>query len=135
MRKNNCGLESAFVFQQNIDMRCTRDIPCPCCGGKLQLDRSKSSPWHDRYTCRKCGRTFAVKYNWILLFIEMFAVLKVLDLLSRAIAGRLVFTVNLQLAALLIEAGLALLLSRFQPWILLKLKIMRFVDMEEEKLS
>lgn len=65
----------------------------------------------------------------------MFAVLKVLDLLSRAIAGRLVFTVNLQLAALLIEAGLALLLSRFQPWILLKLKIMRFVDTEEEKLS
>lgn len=65
----------------------------------------------------------------------MFAVLKVLDLLSRAIAGRLVFTVNLQLAALLIEAGLALLLSRFQPWLLLKLKIMRFVDTEEEKLS
>jgi len=65
----------------------------------------------------------------------MFAVLKVLDLLSRAIAGRLVFTVNLQLAALLIEAGLALLLCRFQPWLLLKLKIMRFVDTEEEKLS
>lgn len=76
-----------------------------------------------------------MKYNWILLFIEMFAVLKVLDLLSRAIAGRMVFTVNLQLAALLIEAGLALLLSRFQPWLLLKLKIMRFVDTEEEKLS
>ena len=76
-----------------------------------------------------------MKYNWILLFIEMFVVLKLLDLLSRAIAGRLVFTVNLQLAALLIEAGLALLLSRFQPWILLKLKIMRFVDTEEEKLS
>ncbi|MDD6600563.1 MAG: hypothetical protein PUE98_08900 [Galactobacillus timonensis] len=76
-----------------------------------------------------------MKYNWILLFIEMFAVLKVLDLLSKAIAGRLVFTVNLQLAALLIEAGLALLLSRFQPWLLLKLKIMRFVDTEEEKLS
>lgn len=114
-------------------MRCTRDIPCPCCGGKLQLDRSKSSPWHDRYTCRKCGRTFAVKYNWILLFIEMFAVLKVLDLLSRAIAGRLVFTVNLQLAALLIEAGLALLLSRFQPWILLKANIMRFVEVDEGK--
>ncbi|MDD5851123.1 MAG: hypothetical protein PUC87_03095 [Galactobacillus timonensis] len=76
-----------------------------------------------------------MKYNWILLFIEMFAVLKVLDLLSKAIAGRLVFTVNLQLAALLIEAGLALLLSRFQPRLLLKLKIMRFVDTEEEKLS
>ncbi|MCI6754990.1 MAG: hypothetical protein MR584_08415 [Galactobacillus timonensis] len=34
-----------------------------------------------------------------------------------------------------IEAGLALLLSRFQPQLLLKLKIMRFVDTEEEKLS
>ncbi len=116
-------------------MRRTRDLPCPHCGGKLQLDQSKSSPGHDRYTCRKCSRTFAVKYNWILLFIEMFAVLKVLDLLSRAIAGRLVFTGNLQLAAFLIEAGLALLLSRFQPRLLLKLKIMRFVDTEEEKLS
>lgn len=76
-----------------------------------------------------------MKYNWILLFIEMFAVLKVLDLLSRAIAGRMVFTVDLQLAAFLIEIGLALLLSRFQPRLLLKLKIMRFVDTEEEKLS
>ena len=75
-----------------------------------------------------------MKYNWILLFIEMFAVLKVLDLLSRAIAGRMVFTVNLQLAAFLIEIGLALIFSRFQPWILLKLKIMRFVEVEEGKL-
>ena len=115
-------------------MKCTPNLLCPCCGGKLQLDRSKSSPWHDRYTCRKCSRTFAVKYNWILLFIEMFVVLKVLDLLSRAIAGRMVFTVDLQLAAFLIEIGLALLLSRFQPRLLLKLKIMRFVDTEEEKL-
>ncbi|WP_102343089.1 hypothetical protein [Galactobacillus timonensis] len=76
-----------------------------------------------------------MKYNWILLFIEMFVVLKLLDLLSRAIAGRMVFTVDLQLAAFLIEIGLALIFSRFQPWLLLKLKIMRFVDTEEEKLS
>ena len=75
-----------------------------------------------------------MKYNWILLFIEMFAVLKVLELLSRAIAGRMVFTVNLQLAAFLIEIGLALIFSRFQPWLLLKLKIMRFVEVEEGKL-
>ena len=115
-------------------MKCTPNLPCPCCGGKLQLDQSKSSLWHDRYTCRKCSRTFAVKYNWILLFIEMFVVLKVLDLLSRAIAGRMVFTVDLQLAAFLIEIGLALLLSRFQPRLLLKLKIMRFVEVEEGKL-
>lgn len=135
MRKKNCGLENAFVFQQDIDMKCTPNLPCPCCGGKLQLDQSKSSPWHDRYTCRKCSRTFVVKYNWILLFIEMFVVLKLLDLLSRAIAGRMVFTVDLQLAAFLIEIGLALIFSRFQPWLLLKLKIMRFVDTEEEKLS
>ena len=135
MRKKNCGLENAFAFQQDIDMKCTPNLPCPCCGGKLQLDQSKSSPWHDRYTCRKCSRTFVVKYNWILLFIEMFVVLKLLDLLSRAIAGRMVFTVDLQLAAFLIEIGLALIFSRFQPWLLLKLKIMRFVDTEEEKLS
>ena len=116
-------------------MKCTPNLPCPCWGGgELQLDQSKSSPWHDRYTCRKCSRTFAVKYNWILLFIEMFAVLKVLELLSRAIAGRMVFTVNLQLAAFLIEIGLALIFSRFQPWLLLKLKIMRFVEVEEGKL-
>lgn len=115
-------------------MKCTPNLPCPCCGGKLQLDQSKSSPWHDRYTCRKCSRTFAVKYNWILLFIEMFVVLKLLDLLSRAIAGRIVFTVNLKLAAFLIEAALALILSRFQPWLLLKFKIMRFAEVEEGKL-
>ena len=115
-------------------MKCTPNLPCPCCGGKLQLDQSKSSPWHDRYTCRKCSRTFAVKYNWILLFIEMFAVLKVLDLLSREIAGKMVFTVNLQLAAFLIEAALALIFSRFQPGLLLKLKIMRFMEVEEGKL-
>ncbi|MDD6229884.1 MAG: hypothetical protein PUA95_04030 [Lactimicrobium massiliense] len=76
-----------------------------------------------------------MKYNWILLFIEMFVVLKVLDLLSRAIAGKLVFKTNLQLAAFLIELGLALLLSRFQPRLLLKLKIMRLVEVEEEKLG
>ena len=75
-----------------------------------------------------------MKYNWILLFIEMFAVLKVLDLLSRAIAGRMVFTVDLQLAAFLIEIGLALIFSRFQPGLLLKLKIMRFMEVEEGKL-
>lgn len=62
-------------------------------------------------------------------------VLKVLDLLSRAIAGKLVFKTNLQLAAFLIELGLALLLSRFQPRLLLKLKIMRLVEVEEEKLG
>lgn len=62
-------------------------------------------------------------------------VLKVLDLLSRTIAGKLVITMNLQLAAFLIELGLALLLSRFQPRLLLKLKIIRLVEVEEEKLG
>lgn len=115
-------------------MKCNHDLLCPHCGGKLQLNKSKSSLWRDCYTCGKCNKTFAVKYNWILLFIEMFVVLKLLDLLSRAIAGRMVFTENLQLAAFLIEAALALIFSRFQPWPLLKLKIMRFVEVEEGKL-
>lgn len=116
-------------------MKCNHDFLCPHCGGKLQLEKSKSSFRRDCYTCGNCNKTFAVKYNWILLFIEMFVVLKVLDLLSRVIAGKLVFTTNLQLAAFLIELGLALLLSRFQPRLLLKLKIIRLVEVEEEKLG
>lgn len=122
------------VIHSKNFMKCNHDLLCPHCGGKLQLNKSKSSLRRDCYTCGKCNKTFAVKYNWILLFIEMFVVLKLLDLLSRAIAGRMVFTENLRLAAFLIEAALALIFSRFQPWPLLKLKIMRFVEVEEGKL-
>jgi len=109
-------------------MRRNPNFKCPNCGAKLHISKPKKRFSKDTYTCGSCHKTFVVKHNWLLLFIELYIVMKLLVFVSRAIAGKMVFTRYGEWIVFLIEIVLAFLLSFFGPAWVQKLKIIKFVE-------
>ncbi len=109
-------------------MKNNSEMICPNCGTILNPAERKTFFAPDTYTCPECHKTFVLKYNYLLLFVELFILLKILEAIANFIARRLTFISDQEPLIFLIELGLAFLISFIQPRFLLKLKISKLVE-------
>ena len=117
------------------EMKANFNFTCPHCGTKLELGKKEAFFSHDTYTCPECHRTFTPKYNKLLLFAEIYILLKLLNMVSSFVVGKMSFVKDKEPIIFLVEIILALIISSFRQGVLQKLKIVKMVLVPKENSS
>ena len=109
--------------------------PCPNCGAELNQTVKKGLP-DGKYICPACHKTYIQKQNWFRNMAYLFVVLKLLDFISRDLAGALPFALNQEITSFIIEAALAIIIGLIHAkniGILRKLGLIRLAEIDPQE--